>query len=121
MGISPGQTLSAVTLILMGIICYYFAPRAFVYQDIALFLAIINMVLILMILGFTLLLNMFQTKFEHFWLHICLWIFKRDQHLKIVVLKNMEGHRRRNSKTALMYTIALAFLIFAGTGFNLQT
>lgn len=32
----------------------------------------------------------------------------------------MEGHRRRNSKTALMYTIAIAFLIFAGAGFTLQ-
>lgn len=32
----------------------------------------------------------------------------------------MEGHARRNSKTALMYSIALAFLIFSGTGFNLQ-
>ena len=33
----------------------------------------------------------------------------------------MEGHRRRNNKTALMYSIALAFLIFAGAGFNLQS
>jgi hypothetical protein len=33
----------------------------------------------------------------------------------------MDGHRRRNSKTALMYTIALAFLIFAGAGFKLQS
>lgn len=29
----------------------------------------------------------------------------------------MQGHNRRNSKTTLMYTIALAFLIFAGAGY----
>lgn len=31
----------------------------------------------------------------------------------------MESHKRRNEKTTIMYSIALAFLIFAGTGFNL--
>lgn len=38
----------------------------------------------------------------------------------MVITKNKEGHKRRNTKTALMYSIALAFLIFAGTGFRLQ-
>lgn len=42
----------------MGIICYYLAPAAFVFEDIALFLAIINCVLILMIFGLTLLINL---------------------------------------------------------------
>jgi hypothetical protein len=32
----------------------------------------------------------------------------------------MIGHRRRNGKTALMFTLTLAFLLFAGTGFSLQ-
>lgn len=43
------------------------------------------------------------------------------KHLEPIIYKNMEGHRRRNGKTALMYTVALSFLIFAGTGFNLQS
>ena len=45
----------------------------------------------------------------------------KARHLESVIVKNMAGHRRRNSKTALMYTVALSFLIFAGTGFNLQS
>jgi len=45
----------------------------------------------------------------------------KARHLESVIVKNMGGHRRRNSKTALMYTVALSFLIFAGTGFNLQS
>ena len=48
----------------MGIICYYFAPSAFIYNDYKLFLAIINMVLILMIFGFVLLLNLFENYVE---------------------------------------------------------
>lgn len=39
----------------------------------------------------------------------------------MIIQKNMEGHRKRNEKTTVMYSIALAFLIFSGTGFKLQT
>jgi hypothetical protein len=49
-----------------------------------------------------------------------LFAIKKDRVLKPIVLKNMQGHDRRNSKTTLMYTLALSFLIFAGTGFGLQ-
>lgn len=49
-----------------------------------------------------------------------LYSIKKDRVLKPIVLKNMQGHNRRNSKTTLMYTLALSFLIFAGTGFGLQ-
>jgi hypothetical protein len=36
------------------------------------------------------------------------------------VLKNLQGHVRRNSKTATLYTICIAFIIFSGTIFNQQ-
>jgi len=60
LGISFNQTICAITLIGMGVTCYYIAPRAFVYNNIRLFLVIINFILILMILGYTLLFNMGQ-------------------------------------------------------------
>lgn len=43
------------------------------------------------------------------------------KHLEPIILKNLKGHQRRNSKTALMYTIAISFLIFTGSAFSLQT
>uniref|UniRef100_A0A0G4HS92 ABC3 transporter permease C-terminal domain-containing protein n=1 Tax=Chromera velia CCMP2878 TaxID=1169474 RepID=A0A0G4HS92_9ALVE len=43
-----------------------------------------------------------------------------DSNLRPLVGKSLEGHRERNRKTALMFTIALAFLIFAGAMFVLQ-
>ena len=34
-----------------------------------------------------------------------------------IVLKNLDAHRKRNSKTALMLMIAVQFLIMCGSGF----
>jgi hypothetical protein len=36
-----------------------------------------------------------------------------------VVRKNLESHEGRNTKTAMMFTVALSFLIFSGSTFNL--
>jgi hypothetical protein len=58
MGISIEQTMTALLLVIMGFVSYYLAPLAFVFQNIQLFLAIINIILIIMILGFTLLVNL---------------------------------------------------------------
>ncbi|EGR28776.1 permease family protein, putative [Ichthyophthirius multifiliis] len=121
LGISFSQSVNAFTLILMGIVCYYIAPAAFVFKKLDLFLAIINIVLIMMIIGFTLLLNLSQKYVERVFVKLFLCIFRKEKHLEIVIVKNMNGHRRRNSKTAIMYTIALAFLIFTGAGFSLQS
>ena len=31
----------------------------------------------------------------------------------------MQGHRKRNSKTSILFTLALSFLIFSASSFNL--
>lgn len=41
--------------------------------------------------------------------------------MKHLVLKNLAGHSRRNTKTAIMVTVALAFVIFAGSVFTLES
>lgn len=120
LGISPMQFLNASTLILIGIISYYFAPAAFIYQNIKLFLSIINMILILMMIGFVLLLNLAQFRAEKAILKLVLMCVPKDRILEDLIVKNLQAHKRRNSKTSLMYTIAVAFLIFGGTGFSLQ-
>lgn len=42
-----------------------------------------------------------------------------DRNLSKIVLKNMSGHQHRNAKTAIMFTTALAFMIFTGASFSL--
>lgn len=119
LGVAIDQTFSAILLILMGFVSYYLIPMAFIFNNIQLALAIINIILIIMIVGFTLLINLVESPFEKLILNIMLCFRPSDKNLKPIILKNMEGHYSRNWKTTLMYTIALAFLIFAGAGFAL--
>lgn len=121
LGISFSQFFNSVTLIVMGITTYYFAPMAFVKQDIKLFLAIMNIVLVFLILGFTIFVNLFQNAFQRLLVRLFVLVCYKDRFLAPIILKNMSAHNRRNSKTALMFCICLAFLIFAGAGFNQQT
>lgn len=44
---------------------------------------------------------------------------RKDKNLYQVVRKNLDGHDARNTKTAMMFTIALSFLIFSGSTFEL--
>ena len=53
-----------------------------------------------------------------------LWILintccRRDKKIKDVISKNLDGHRKRNSKTSIMFTLAISFLIFASSSFTL--
>lgn len=58
MGISISQTVISMTLIIMGVMCYYFAPQAFLSKQIELFLAFLNITLMMLIIGLTLLLSL---------------------------------------------------------------
>ncbi len=42
---------------------------------------------------------------------------KADAPINRIVIKNMEAHRKRNDKTAMMMMIAVTFLIACGSGF----
>lgn len=103
----------------MGILTYYVAPWAFMYGNYQLFFLILNFVLIIMILGLAFLSIILLPYLQLLLLNIYLFCIRRDRKLYKVVKKNLEGHEKRNTKTALMFTIALSFLIFAGSTFEL--
>ena len=44
---------------------------------------------------------------------------RRDRKLYALAEKSLDAHRDRNLKTAVMFAIALAFLMFAGGTFKL--
>lgn len=54
-------------------------------------------------------------------LKIFLCFRRGDRNLERVVRKNFESHDGRNTKTGMMFTVALSFLIFAGSTFQLIT
>lgn len=120
LGVSLYQSLNAVVLITVGFSSYYLAPKAFIMQDIPMFLWIMNLILIIFLLGLTAFLNLFELFFEKLILKLILFLLFTDRKLESIIQKNIKGHRSRNLKTTLMFSITMSFLIFAGTGFQLQ-
>ena len=53
LGLSLNQFILAIMLVVLGVICYYVAPSAFLFQNFSLFFMILNGLLLLMILGMT--------------------------------------------------------------------
>lgn len=80
---------------------------------------ILNFVLILMILGLSFLSLLVLVPLQHFFLNLFLLCRPRDQVLKSLIRKNLASHKERNTKTAMMFVIAMSFLIFAGCVFEL--
>jgi hypothetical protein len=118
-GLSVNQLIVAVMLVFMGVLTYYVAPMSFLYGNYSLFFFILNFVLILMIIGMALVSILLLPYIEILLVKLFLLIGRKDKNLYKVVAKNLEGHSSRNTKTAIMFTVALSFLIFAGSTFEL--
>lgn len=118
LGLDVWQTALAILLIVVGFITYYLIPYSFTFRNFALFLGLLNAILLGMLLGLCILAQMIQPYLERLMLHLI--ICGDHRRLKNVVRKNLSGHGSRNKKTAQMFTICLAFVIFAGVMFALQ-
>lgn len=119
MGLSVNQLVVAVMLVFLGVLTYYVAPMAFIYRNYTLFFFILNFILILMILGLAFVSILLLPYIQILFVKIFIGIIRGDKNLYQVVRKNLQGHESRNTKTAMMFTIALSFLIFAGSTFEL--
>lgn len=120
MGLSPPQMIAALMMTITGFMTYYIVPLAFQLRKFEIFLYLLNVILIIMILGMTFLANLMQKNLENWIARGMIWASVRDRPLMNIVCKNLEGHQRRNWKTALMFCIALSFVIFSGVVFSLQ-
>ena len=118
LGLDPWQIACALMMVFVGFLIYYVVPLAFIFLNVSLFLTILNGILLGMLLGATIVATLFQPILERQILKLLLW--GRDRKLEILIQKSLAGHRIRNRKTALMYSICLAFIIFAGAMFTLQ-
>jgi NADH:ubiquinone oxidoreductase subunit 3 (subunit A) len=120
LGLSPNQTLVGIMLVVLGFITYYCVPLTFYYQKTEWFLFIFDTLLVMIIIGLTFM-SVLIFEFVEKGL---LWLLintccRRDKRLKDVISKNLDGHRKRNSKTSIMFTLAISFLIFASSSFTL--
>ena len=118
-GISPSQLCLAIMLIVMGILTYYVAPLSFLDGNVRFFTFILNLVIIMMILGLSFSAQVAQPLFEKYVLLFLIKIFyKNSDKFKRIILTNLRNHRIRNTKTGIMFTITLAFLMFGTWNFD---
>lgn len=81
---------------------------------------IFDALLIIIIIGLTFISVLIFEYVEKGLLAILMWTCaRRDSKLKDLISKNLDSHRKRNSKTSIMFTLALSFLIFSSATFKL--
>ena len=118
LGLDLWQTALAVLMVAVGFVTFYVVPYASIFGKIPLFLGILNGILLGMLLGLCIIAQAVQPSVERAVLRLMLSVWHRKLHG--IVKKNLSGHRGRNAKTAQMFTICLAFIVFAGVMFSLQ-
>ena len=119
LGMSFNQFVVAILLTGVGFTTYYFVPLAFLNQNYTVAFLLLSFILELVVIGLTFLCTLLFSSVERalLWvtLHTCC---RRDKRFYTVVIKNMDGHSRRNNKTSVMFTLAISFLIFAQSAFK---
>jgi hypothetical protein len=119
-GMSFNQFIAAFLLVSIGFVTYYIIPLAFINGKLTWVFLILNLILILVVIGLTFM----STLIFNFVENIILWITlntccRRDKKFHSLILKNMSGHERRNTKTSIMFTLSISFLTFTASSFAL--
>lgn len=105
---------------IIGFVTYYLVPLSYYYNQFGWFLFIFDALLIIIIIGLTFISVLIFEYVEKGLLAILMWTCaRRDSKLKDLISKNLDSHRKRNSKTSIMFTLALSFLIFSSATFKL--
>jgi len=118
LGVSVTETMIAILLVVLGFIVFYLVPLSFLFNKITMFLNILTVILLGMVIGQVLLTQAFDFALEKLFVYLIMW--GPDRKLIHIVTKNLAGHRNRNKKTAIMFTLCLGFVVFAATMFVLQ-
>ena len=119
-GISFNQLSISLLLIVMGILVYYGVPLSFLNQNYLSAFLILGLLLILIIIGLTFMCSLVFSLIERLMLWLTLvTCCRRDRRLHSLIRKQMEGHQIRNQKTSIIFTLAVAFLLFSASYFQL--
>ena len=122
LGISVTQTIAGLILVSMGFMTYYLAPLTFFYDETVWFLFIFDVILISIVIGLTLIsIILFEFVEKGLLALLMSTCAKRDSRLKTLIHKNLDSHRTRNSKTSILFTLSLSFVIFSAANFKLLT
>ena len=118
-GMSFNQFVFAILLTGIGFMTYYMIPLAFINQNMGLVFMLFCFILQLIVFGMTFLCTLVFPYLEKLLLWLTLMTCcRRDRRLLQVVLKNMDGHSKRNSKVSIMFSLTTSFLIFSSGSFK---
>ena len=112
----------SISLVAFGTLIYIGVPQAFFNENYYMFFLLMMLILLAMTLGIVFLFQFFQIIMEKILLVVFMATMCRyDKRLKGLLSMNLESHRRRNSKTALMFTFCLCFIMYGGCSFKLMS
>ena len=115
-GISTFEAILGLTLVWIGVMTYYLAPAAFIFNRLGIFFIILNIILLGMIVGLAFLCFLIFPTIQTLIVYAVCNIFRFDLKLKPLIMKNMNhSHKKRNAKTSMLFTISLAYLVFGGS------
>ncbi|KAM9977270.1 hypothetical protein ACTFIR_011129 [Dictyostelium discoideum] len=115
---SSSVALIGSLLSVFGFGIYYVFPLSLLSFNLTLLLNMFFMLLIAMLLGLvSLALNVEQILERAV---VNLFFFWEKRAIKSLVVKNLIAHKLRNRKTAIMYAVSLAFIIFVNVSYSMQ-
>lgn len=115
-GLSVFEITLGLTLFIMGALTYYVAPAAYLFNRLEIFFFILNIILIGMIIGLAFLSFLIFPYIQAGLIYLITWVLRFDIKLRPLILKNLSSsHKKRNMKTSMLFTIALAYLVFGGS------
>jgi ABC-type antimicrobial peptide transport system permease subunit len=116
LGIEPWQAALGSLLVAAGFMVYYLVPFSFLFNELWIFFLIFNIILMGMLLGLCLMTHALQGPIEKVVLFFTIW--GKEKRLQMLVEKNLKAHRDRNSKGFIMFTMAVAAVVFGGVLFS---
>lgn len=99
-----------------GFAVYYVVPLSLLTMDLTLLLNIFFFILIGMLMGLVLLSLNLEPLLERLLVNGLLFWEKAT--IRAMVIKNLVAHRKRNTKTTIMYALSLGFIIFIMVSYN---
>ncbi|EGG20920.1 DUF214 family protein [Cavenderia fasciculata] len=115
---STSVAVIGLILAVFGFGIYYIFPLSLLSFNLTLLLNMFFLLLISMLLGLVLLALNVEHLLER--LIVFAFLFWEKKAIPAIVRKNLVAHKLRNRKTAIMYAVSLAFIIFVNVSYSTQ-
>eukprot|EP00299_Pterocystis_sp_00344_P014331 c7092_g1_i2.p1 GENE.c7092_g1_i2~~c7092_g1_i2.p1 ORF type:complete len:1174 (+),score=290.24 c7092_g1_i2:181-3702(+) len=110
LGLSPREISFGLSCFVIGFVSYYLFPYALLYTLYDLAFGILTVVIVGMVLGLAAISMALQPAIENVLVYV--FVQFEDRPLRSLIEKNLGAHRKRNHKTATIFTLSLAFIVF---------